>query len=243
MNYYITTFCYGPKYYQIKDIWCDRINKKCNNSEIIIFENAYILHNSSFEETFPGYIWAIRFKHNLDLLFKYNKSIVMCDLDIIIEKDIQPIVELPFDIIISTENGGQNSYLKEFSQLGFGLCCGFMILKPSAKKIMLNIFKNMETKKYKTYDDEVNIMNYIVDNKQSIKEEECVLDGVIFKNKIIEIDNIKICVLDFDIITRDPITKKEQFGNHINIDNVGGVSNFLQYFYEPLEKLPLTINL
>jgi len=241
MDYYITTFCYGPKYSSIRDIWCERINKKCKNCEIIIFNNVKILNGLLFEQTYTGYIWAIRFKHNLDLLFKTNKPIVMCDLDIIIEKDIQPLVELPFDIIISTEIGGSNSYPKECSEkLGFGVCCGFMILKPSARKIMLNIFKNMENKKYKTYDDQVNIMNYIVNGNYNVKEEKCILDGVEFKNKIIEIDNIKICVLDFDIITRDPIFTKNQFGNHINIDNVGGVMNFIQYFYQPLENLPLT---
>jgi hypothetical protein len=67
-----------------------------------------------------------------------------------------------------------------------------------------------------------------------------VLDGIQYTNKIIDIDNIKICVLDFNIITRDPVTQNGQFGNHINIDNVGGTSNFLKYFYEPLENLPLT---
>jgi hypothetical protein len=83
-------------------------------------------------------------------------------------------------------------------------------------------------------------MNYIVNNKYQIKEEECLLNNIKYKNKIIEIDNITICVLDFDIITRDPIINKQQFGNHINIDNVGGVNNFIKYFYEPLESLPLT---
>jgi len=83
-------------------------------------------------------------------------------------------------------------------------------------------------------------MNYIVNNTHEIKEELCILNGVQFKNKIIEIDNIKICVLDFEIIIRDPVFKKHQFGNHINTDNVGGPDNFIKYFYEPLESLPLT---
>ena len=74
-------------------------------------------------------------KHNLDLLLRTDKPIVMCDLDVIIEKDIKPIIDLPFDIIISTEIGGSKSYPKECSSvLGFGVCCGFMVLKPTAKK-------------------------------------------------------------------------------------------------------------
>lgn len=241
MDYYITTFCYGPKYSPLKNVWYERINKKCTNCKIIIFNNVQILNGLSFDRTYRGYFWAIRFKHNLDLLCKINKPVVMCDLDVIVEKDIKPLVELPFDIIISTEIGGSKSYPKECSEkLGFGVCCGFMILKPSARKIMLNIFKNMENKKYKTYDDQVNIMNYIVNSKYNVKEEKCILGGLEFKNKIIEIDDIKICVLDFEIIIRNPVFTKEQFANHINIDNIGGVSNFIKYFYEPLESLPLT---
>lgn len=54
------------------------------------------------------------------------------------------------------------------------------------------------------------------------------------------LDNIKICVLDFNIVTRDPIINNGQFANHINIDNVGGVFSYLRYFNEVLETLPLT---
>ena len=42
------------------------------------------------------------------------------------------------------------------------------------------------------------------------------------------------------ISIRDPIINDGQFANHINIDNVGGVQNFIKYFYEDLETLPLT---
>ena len=241
MSYYITSFCYGQKYAPIKDIWCNRISNKCKNSQIVVFENINVLNNQLFNPNFPGYIWAIRFKHNLDLLLRTDKPIVMCDLDVIIEKDIKPIIDLPFDIIISTEIGGSKSYPKECSSvLGFGVCCGFMVLKPTAKKIMFDIFKNMESRKYNTYYDQVNLMNYIVNSDYVLSEENVILDNRKYSNKIITIGDIKICILDFDIITRDPILNNGQFGNHINIDNVGGVQNFIRYFYEDLENLPLT---
>lgn len=241
MSYYITSFCYGNKYIPIKESWCKRVKDICKHAEIVIFDNIFILKNTLFEPNFPGYIWAIRLKHNIDLLLKSERPIVMCDLDVIIEKDIQPIVDLPFDIIISTEIGGSESYPKECSSiLGFGVCCGFMVLKPSAKKFLLNILKNMETKKYNTYDDQVNFMNHIVNSNYKVSEEDIILDNKKYTNKIIMLDNIKICVLDFNIVTRDPIINNGQFANHINIDNVGGVFNFLRYFNEVLETLPLT---
>lgn len=241
MKYYITTFCYGSKYEPVKEKWYNRVTEKCKNAEIVVFNDISVLNNTLFDTNFPGYIWAIRFKHNLDLLLLTNKPIVMCDLDIIIEKDIQPIIDLPFDIIISTEIGGSNAYPKECSsKLGFGVCCGFMVLKNTSSEFISEIFKNMELKKYNTYDDQINLMNHIVDKHDNIKEYNIILDGKNYTNKIIYINNIRICVLDFDIITRDPIINKGQFGNHINIDNVGGVFSFLRYFNEVLETLPLT---
>ena len=241
MSYYITTFCYGQKYAPILPKWTERISQKCKDYTIKVFDDVKILQNTLFISNYHGYIWAIRFKHNLDLLLKNNIPIVMCDLDVIIEKDIQPIVKLPFDIIISEEIGKENAYPKECSKkLGFGVCCGFMIIKPSATKFMLQIFKTMYSNEYKTYDDQVNIMNYIVNNNYTVTEEEVLLDGIKYINKIIEIDGIKICVLDFNIIVRDPILNINQFGNHINIDNVGGTVNFLKYFDENLENLPIT---
>lgn len=75
MDYYITTFCYGPKYSPLKNVWYERINKKCTNCKIIIFNNVQILNGLSFDRTYRGYFWAIRFKHNLDLLCKINKQL------------------------------------------------------------------------------------------------------------------------------------------------------------------------
>jgi hypothetical protein len=193
----------------------------------------------------PSYEYAwwdiVRMKSNLALYLSEKIPIIHIDMDIIIEKDIEEIVNLPYDIIISTEIGGNQSFPKECSEkLGFGVCSGFYIIKKDASPFIKKILYNMQKKIYNSLSDQVNIMNYIVNNNYHIKEEECVLNNIIYKNKIIEIDNIKICVLDFDIITRDPIVTKNQFGNHINIDNVDGVTNFIKYFYNNLEDLPLT---
>lgn len=238
MSYIITTICIGKKYESIKEHWEKRITNKCTNAEISILDNMSNLKVPSYE-----YAWwdVVRLNNNVMLCLKHNKPIVHIDIDLIIEKDINEIVNLPYDFIISTEIGGNKSFPKECSEkLGFGVCSGFYVIKKEAVNFMLKILNNMKNKVYNSLSDQVNIMNYVVNNKYEIKEEECILNNVTFKNKIIEIDNIKICVLDFDIITRDPILTKEQFGNHINIDNVGGVNNFIKYFYQELEMLPLT---
>jgi len=241
--FYITTLCIGNKYQPILNHWIKKINEKCKNHKIIVF-NKIVTDLSEFNKNLPGYIWLIRLKSNIDLLLKENIPIVMCDIDCIIEKDIINLLQINADIIISQEIGGKDAYPHDVSKiLGFGCCCGFMILKPNSKKLLLNILSNMKNNKYNTYDDQVNLMKYIIEtNNYEVYEENIILDNINYINKIIHIknDNIKICVLDFNIIVRDPIYNNNQFANHINVDNVGGPQNFIKYFYEDLEKLPLT---
>ena len=238
MSYYITTFCYGNKYEPILPKWKSTIENRCKNSLIKIFDKCNITLN------FGGqYAWwdVVRMHNNLQILIKENKPIVHVDIDLIIKKDIEPLVNLNYDLIFSREIGGDKAFPKECSKiLGFGICSGFYIVKPTAQKFIMKIYNMMNSHKYGSYSDQVNIMNYIINNNYIIKDEIIILDGIEYKNNIIQIDNIKICVLDFNIILRDPILNVNQFGNHINIDNVGGTQNFLKYFDEDLESLPLT---
>lgn len=238
MSYYTTTFCFGEKYNPIKNKWMERLQNRCKNNLISVFDTCNVNFKKGLE-----YAWwdVVRLNNNINILLEKNKPVVHIDIDLIIEKNIEPIVELNYDIIISTEIGFNKAFPKECSEiLGFGVCSGFYVIKPSALKFVIKLYNLMYNRIYNSYSDQVNLMNYIVNNNYTISEEEITLDGVKYINKIIHIDNIKICVLDFNIIVRDPIVNNGQFGNHINIDNIGGTQNFLKYFDEDLEKLPLT---
>jgi hypothetical protein len=238
MSYYTTTFCYGAKYTPILPFFLERIKEKCKNSVIKIHDKCNIKLKYGF-----NYAWwdVVRLHNNIELLMKTDKPVVHIDIDLIIEKDIEPLVNLNYDIIISKEIGKDEAFPKECSKiLGFGVCSGFYVIKKSALAFLIKIYNFMSNQTYQSYSDQVNLMNYIVQNKYTVRDEELILDGITYVNKIIEIDNIKICVLDFNIIIRDPILNNGQFGNHINIDNVDGMTNFLNYYKEDLEKLPLT---
>lgn len=246
-DYLITSICFGNKYIPILEKWQEQISKKCNvNPYILIINNLNIKKIVNDLDlnilNLNNYAWwdIIRLKNNLKLIELYNKPIVHIDLDIIIEKDIKNIINLPYDIIISKEIGEDNAYPQEYSKkIGFGICSGFYSLKPESQYFMNNILKKME--EGDNYSDQYNMMKYLSENyNKRISYEKIILDNKEYTNIIITIDTIKICVLDFNIITRDPIINNNQFGNHINIDNVGGTKNFLRYFNEDLEKLPLT---
>jgi len=233
--------CCGNKYEPIFLHWVKRIRERCGNVPIVLLNNLGILNNTKFNLNEHGIIWAIRFKNFLDFIQTTNNPVVMCDVDVIIEKDLQQLVDLPYDIIISKESQGINAYPKHCSNiLGFGVCAGFGIYKLSSLAFLNKIYDNMENKKYGNYDDQVNIMEHIVNSKRNVYDSKIVLDNREYTNIIIEIDDIKICVLDFEIVIRDPLISNGQFANHINIDFVEGTDNFIKYFYNDLKDLPCT---
>lgn len=248
-SYFITTLCIGDKFEPIREHWQKRINEKTTNAEIVILDETNMKELVDIDDSNisrDDYAWwdIYRLKHNIQILQKYNIPVVHCDLDLIIEKNITPIINMDYDMIISTEHYGANAMPKDCSsKLGFGLCTGFYILKPTCMDFIQQIYEHMLSKKYNSYSDQITLMNYITKHSDyTVTDEPIILEGsnVEFHNKIIYIDNIKICVLDFDLITRDPIKNNNQYGNHIHIENVGGTQNFIRFFYEQLENLPST---
>jgi hypothetical protein len=236
--YFITTFCFGNKYGPILSKWSQRIKEKCKNGQMFVLGECNVNLKYGF-----GYAWwdVVRMHNNIHIISSTKLPVNHIDMDLIVEKDVESLVNLKYDLIFSREIGGNQAFPKECSsKLGFGICSGFYIMKPSALEFMTKIFELMSNYTYNSYSDQVTIMNYIVNNKHVVYDEKIVLDGIEYTNKIVEVDGIKICVLDFNIIVRDPVLNINQFGNHINIDNVGGTQQFLRYFDEDLETLPLT---
>lgn len=94
-------------------------------------------------------------------ILETDQIAVHCDMDVIIEKDLKPLVDLPYDIIISKEIGGENAFPKECSNvLGFGVCSGFYIAKPSAHSFMKIVYGKMKTNANMkhSYSDQVAMM-------------------------------------------------------------------------------------
>ena len=235
--YRITTICIGPKYELIKPYWKKQISSVCSPAEIEVFDSI-----PPFIKT-DGYAWwdVLRLKNNIDILLRTREPVVHIDIDVVVRKDIRPLIDLEYDIIFSREIGGSSAFPKECSsRLGFGICSGLYILKPSAIQFLLGLLYTMRERVYNNYSDQVSLMNYIVETPHVIGAEEFIHNGKTYTNHIIIIDGIRICVLDFDVIIRDPVFTIDQFADHINIENVGGVANFLKYFQYPLESLPLT---
>ena len=236
--YSIVTLCQGCKYEPILPHWIQRIRKTCKNS------NIHLVKLPECDVNFNIYAWwdYVRMQYIINLL-KDDHISVHCDIDVIIEKDIEPLIALQYDIIISKEIGGPNAFPKEYSSLlGFGICTGFYIVKSPALAFLQKILTKMKTNAIdkSSYSDQVALMETFVNSTKTIYNETLTLDGKKYTNIVIEIDGIKICVLDFDIVVRDPIKNNGQYANHINIDNVGGTHMLIEYFYKDFEDLPIT---
>lgn len=238
--YTIVSTCIGRKFQGIREHWIKRVREKCPNASIEIIDESYM---NTVEIVNSQYAWwdVVRLKRIIEILINTGKPVIHCDMDIILEKDIGPLLDLSGDFIISTEIGGAKSFPQECSAImGFGVCSGFYICKPSSLIFLMTLYNHMDMRAFDSYSDQVNIMKLILKNEYSVENRNVILDGVSYTNKIVLTNNISIEVLDFEIVIRDPEYSREQFGNHINIDNVGGDISFIRYFYEPLEKLPVT---
>jgi hypothetical protein len=245
ISYIVTTLCIGKKFEKIRPHWEKRVNQMTTNSLIKIFDNSNInKKDDAFKNiNYEKYAWwdILRLKNNIVLVEQYNKPVIHCDLDLILEKNITEIVNLPYEFIISQEHYGNEAMpINCSSILGFGVCTGFYIIKPSSLPFIKQIFNMMKNEYYDSYSDQITISNYIRENIEKTYKETIYLNNMIFENNIIKFKNsdIKICVLDFNLITRDPKVSGNQYGNHINITNAGSVENFIKFFYNKVENLP-----
>ena len=242
MDYTITTLCFGKKYTPIIDHWFRRTTEKCPTANVHIyglpdslpFPEDEVLWNGGWNGgwnrgwTRKGEaFWdVLRLENNLALLNELHHPVIHCDLDIIIEKNIAPIVEwgkqLDVDLIFSRETWGDP----------FPLCSGFYVLYPRSLNFSKKWLDMMKKKQYGTYSDQTTLRSYLMGQPYQIQDK--------YGYKLITVDDIKICILDMSMITRDPILQENQYANHINVDNVGGTDQFIRFFYEKMEDLPLT---
>jgi hypothetical protein len=206
--------------------------------QLHVIDSSYLhtIHGLSFSEAW----WdVLRLKYIIDLLLREKKPIVHCDIDIILEKNIEELVNLPYSTIISKEHFGNQAYPKECSQLlGFGVCTGFYIVKYESVPFLLQLYKSMFKKEFGVYSDQVTMMHLFtkpeISKVEKIYDHSNSFEHILIHYHIQSEEKQRILVLDMDALTRDPLSISKQYGNHINIDSVGGNREFIRYFYEPL---------
>jgi hypothetical protein len=248
-HYTISSLCFGTKYAPIMSHWLTNTITKSPHADVIVYPIDNQLPFPPDEvywslDPLPGFRWTpkgeafwdiLRLDNNLKLLNGRGHPVVHCDLDMIVVQDLEPILQWgeteKFDMVFSRETWGDP----------LPICSGLYILYPSSYSFCKTLRSMMKHKTYGTYSDQNTLRGYILNHPHSIHQTSCTLNGTIYPNNtVITIDTIVICILDMDILTRDPMKTKTQFANHINVDNVGGIYTFIRYFYERLEDLPLT---
>lgn len=131
-SYIVTSLCMGETFNKIRPHWIRRVGEKTTNASIVLYDE----YNSDTKIK-RDYAWwdVIRLKNNISLLESYSIPVVHVDLDLILEKNITEIVNLPYDLIISQEHYGDKAMPQDCSGiLGFGVCTGFYIIRPTCLK-------------------------------------------------------------------------------------------------------------
>lgn len=251
-EYLITSQCFGNKYIPIVPHWIKNTTEKCKTARIHIPEIPAILPfdtrevrrvnpsnphtNITWSKQGEAFWDVLRLENNIEMLKSTRLPIMHCDLDVIVVKDLQPIVDFGkkenVDIVLSRETWGSP----------IDICSGLYILFPNnhAVSFFENWLNMMKIKKYNTYSDQNTLRSYIIENGYTIQDRFYIMKSKNYNHTMIVCNNIRICILDMELITRDPIKIRKQYANHINVDNVGGTNTFIRYFYEPMERLPLT---
>jgi hypothetical protein len=216
--------------------WRKRIAARCPTAEVAVCGEPL----GSPAARPEGYAWwdVVRLENNLELIRRTGRPCVGCDVDVIVEKDLAPLVALDFDLIVSTEPGG---YPLECSRkVGFGACTGFQILKPAAVAFATALLDDMRRQRFGSFSDQVALMHHIALGPAEITDQVLRVENREYRNHVVTLGGVRICVLDNGLVTRDPVRNTGQFANHINIDNVGGPRRLIRYFYADLDDLPLT---
>jgi hypothetical protein len=105
--YTIVTLCVWNKFEIIRPHWVQHVKKVCPNATIQVVEI-----NREDNIDFSKYAWwdVVRTKKVIEYLSLTSLPVVHCDLDVILMKDIQEIVDLPYDLIISREIGKDRTF-------------------------------------------------------------------------------------------------------------------------------------
>ena len=93
-KYNIITVCMGERYSIIEPHFRKRVSEKCPNAKLRIVKN----HNLNLNLEY-GWWDVVRMNEIINLLEIERIPVVHCDIDIIIEKDIEPLLDINQDII------------------------------------------------------------------------------------------------------------------------------------------------
>lgn len=229
MEYTVATICFG-QYDRLLEPWLNHIIPHIGHHQLTVLgvRDIQIQHpNASYkkiQETIPlgeyGAWDYYRMMEGLEIL-KQNRIFIHIDMDIVFNKSFRPLIELPYDIIFSREQNEENGFpLEPCQKIGFGLCSGFYIAKPSdrVREFIKHITETMYARRYNSYSDQVTIMNVLADMNLEWKSHIYTLDGRIYKNHSATLPNgTTVCILDLKIIPRYRRKNIGQIGSHLHV--------------------------
>ena len=205
-----------------------------NTPPSILYDASYVnLINKCIRDYgYNDYTWGvtdhIRLIEAIKIVEKGNIAIQL-DIDTILFKPLQSIIALDYDFIISRAECGNKAWPHDCSiKVGFGACSGFYIAKKNALDFLKYLLNCMKTRCYNSFTDQETIMKIFSNDSVVWHNKVDIIDDISYKNKITTINNVSICVLDYDIFERGIyVGDNNQFGNHFPVKKGGGIAEFI----------------
>jgi hypothetical protein len=209
----VVTSCYGERFWAAVPSWLARIRSitelpveivsldgrtwKAPHVRTINFTPGRVLEYGSGDRE--------RTEHIVSRL-EEGRICLQIDLDVYLKRDVDPIVGLPYDFIVSRAFRFPEDIV---ARLGFVACTGFYVAKPSALPLLRHLYSRLREGLVL---DQAELNACLVESEWHNETVELLgFQGVA---DVCECRGVKICVLPKEVIARDDDLETSWFGNH-----------------------------
>jgi len=215
----IVTSCYGDTYWDFANEWSSHVRAATNLPiEIISLDggrfqgpevSSFLLPTSGTEQD-PSDPVTIRDSERLrHILGRITNgyTCVQIDMDVRVKRDLQPILDLPYDFIMSRAFGMPKPVVKE---LGFVGCTGFFVAKPGSLQLVNDLLTEL-TNSPGAGDQRV-INNWFLG--LDWRSEKISIGPFNGTASVCELRSARVCILPQKAISRNDDLASSWFGNY-----------------------------
>jgi hypothetical protein len=219
-NTIVVTACYGERFWAVVPKWTQHVAALTGLPIEIVsldgrtYQNeALRIRTKSLSHHYKkaGYGWGDlpRLQHILSLL-ENDITCIQIDLDVILKRSIDTLIQLPYDLIISRAFSFPAEVAERF---GFVMCTGFFIAKPGTVGLLRDLGQEIIDRRIKTNLDQ-GFLNLMLVDSVSWQTQIMNLAGQPSGLSVCKYAGCTIAVLPAEAIARNSDLEASTFGNH-----------------------------
>ncbi len=219
----IVTCCYGPRYWLAVDQWTKHIRRfgPWPIDIVSVDGGRHIDTDASITTVYVNspdgeLAWGSGDSCRMERVLTHLKGGLACfqiDLDVLLKRDISPLMDLPYDFLISRAFKCPPIARGKF---GFVACTGFYLAKPGAADLCDRVLQHIASNTYGSILDQVVLNNMLVEaaEKGGWRQRFLKLGELDFDLDEFECCGCRIGVLPEAAILRSADRHAAVFGNH-----------------------------